>query len=165
MFEEIQFEKTVKPEPQEILAFYERQSHPTTAGAEKLQRMLDNTFCFVLARQQGHLIGLARGVTDGLWGRLAECKLDPAFQGPACITRTDGRVEHDTSGIARQMAVLVIKALRESGVEKIDALAHGTEVDFCEELGFKKMRGVVPMELEASVEIPEQGVASPSAVA
>ena len=164
MFNDIKFETTVKPDPGEIVAFYDRQSHSTSHAPEKLQRMLDNTACFVLARCAGELIGLARGVTDGLQGHLAECKLDPAHQGPACITKTDGRIEHDSSGIAREMALLVIKALRDSGVERIDTLAYGTEVDFCEELGFKKMSGVVPMELDANVPIPEHGVVSSSAV-
>ena len=96
------------------------------------------------------MIGIARGVTDGLWGRLAECKLDPSFQGPGCVTRTDGRIEHDSDGIAAEMARRVIEALRQYGVERIDALAYGTETDFCEELGFRKLRGVVPMELPSA---------------
>ncbi len=147
VLEDVQFESMVRPDPDELLAFYRRQGHPTTRVREKLERMMDNTFCFVVARHNGELIGLARGLTDGLWGRLAECKLDPTCQGPACITHTDGRVEHDSAGIAREMALLVIEALQKSGVERIDVLAYGTEEDFCAELGFKKMGGVVPMEL------------------
>lgn len=147
VFDDIEFESMVKPDPDELLAFYNRQSHATTQAKEKLRRMTDNTFCFVVARRRGEMIGIARGVTDGLWGCLAECKLDPAYQGPACVTRKDGRIEHDEAGIARQMALLVIEALHTYGVERIDALAYGTEVDFCEELGFRKLRGVVAMEL------------------
>jgi hypothetical protein len=147
VLENVEIESMVRPDPDELAAFYERQGHPTTQVREKLERMMDNTFCFIVARHNGELIGLARGVTDGLWGRLAECKLDPTCQGPACITRTDGRIEHDSAGIARAMAKLVIEKLEESGVERIDVLAYGTEEDFCAELGFKKMGGVVPMEL------------------
>ena len=147
VLQDVEFESLARPDPGELLAFYERQGHPTTQVREKLERMMANTFCFVVARYRGELVGLARGVTDGLWGRLAECKLDPTGQGPACVTRTDGRIEHDSAGIAREMAVLVIEALRKSGVERIDVLAYGTEEDFCEELGFKKMGGVVPMQL------------------
>ncbi len=154
MFDDIEFETMAKPDPDELLAFYERQNHSTTRKREKIQRMLDNTFCLVTARRSGELIGFARGVTDGLWGRLAECKLDPAFQGPACITRKDGRIEHDASGIAREMAARVIDALRRFDVERIDALAYGTEVDFCEELGFRRIRGVVPLGLSADMPVP-----------
>lgn len=135
----------------ELLAFYERQKHPTTHSLEKLQRMVDSTFCFVTARRGGQLIGIARGVTDGVRGQLMECKLDPAFQGPGCITRIDGRIEHDKEGIAHGMAVRVIDALRDYGVERIDVLAYGTEVDFCEELGFKKAGGLVPLVLDTAV--------------
>lgn len=154
MLDDIEFEAMTKPDPQELLVFYTRQNHPTTHSLEKLQRMVDNTFCFVTARRDGELIGLARGVTDGLWGRLAECKLDPAYQGPACVTRTDGRIEHDSAGIAREMAARVIAALTDYGVERIDALAYGTEEDFCEELGFRKLRGVTAMERDAKAASP-----------
>lgn len=154
MFADIVFETKGKPDPEELLAFYQRQHHETTRVREKLQRMMDNTFCFVTARRRGELIGIARGVTDGLWGRLAECKLDPDFQGPACVTKTEGRIEHDLAGIAAEMARLVIEALRAYGVERVDALAYGTEEDFCEELGFHKMTGVVPMQLPLDVSVP-----------
>jgi hypothetical protein len=150
MFEDVVFEDMAKVSPDELLAFYQRQNHATTQSREKLQKMLDNTFCVVTARRGGDLIGFARGVTDGLSGRLAECKLDPTYQGPACVTRTDGRIEHDSEGIAAEMALRVIDALRAFGVERIDAVAHGTEIDFCEELGFKKQRGVVALELPLS---------------
>ena len=160
MFEDIEFEAMAKPEPEELLAFYERQNHKTTHSREKLQWMMDNTFCLVTARCDGELIGLARGVTDGLWGCLVECKLDPAFQGPACVTKKDGRIEHDSGGLGREMAVMVIEALRRYGVERIDALAYGTEVDFCEELGFRKLRGVVAVELSADTPVPPRATAS-----
>ncbi len=158
--EDIEFETMAKPDPDELLAFYKRQRHQTTEARAKLQRMMDRTFCFVTARRDGELIGLARGVTDGLWGRLAECKLDPAYQGPACVTHTDGRIEHDSAGIACEMASRVIRALREYGVERIDVLAYGTEVDFCEELGFKKLRGVAAMELHAAAPQPGESAGS-----
>jgi len=153
MHGEVKFQIQKKPDPQELLAFYQRQNHKTTHSVEKLRRMVENSPFLVTARRDGSLIGLARGVTDGVWGCLVECKLDPAFQGPACVTRTDGRIEHDSEGIAREMARLVIDALRKSGVERIDVLAYGTEVDFCKELGFKKLGGVVAMELGADVMI------------
>ncbi len=164
MFEEIEFETMAKPDPEELLVFYERQHHPTTRERDKLQRMLDSTFCFVTARRGGELIGIGRGVTDGLRGWLAECKLDPAYQGPACVTKTDGRIEHDSEGIAFEMARRIVKALRDHGVEKIAVLAYGTEEDFCEELGFRKIRGMVAMELPADVPVPTtQRSASPAA--
>lgn len=163
LFEDIEFETTAKPDPDELLTFYQRQKHKTTRVREKLRQMVDNTFCFVTARRHGELIGLARGVTDGLCGRLAECKLDPAYQGPACITKTDGRIEHDSSGIAAEMARLVIEALQQYGVERIDVLAYGTEVDFCEELGFRKIRGVVAMGLPHDAPLTPRQVVSSNA--
>ncbi len=160
VFDGIEFDSSAKPDPKEILMFYKRQNHPTTESHDKVQRMVDNTFCFVVARRNSEIIGFARGVTDGLSGWLAECKLDPSYQGPACITKTDGRIEHDEAGIARKMALLVVSQLREYGVERIDALTYGTEVDFCEELGFRKLRGVVAMELSQETRIPDVGISS-----
>jgi hypothetical protein len=135
----------------ELSTFYQRQHHATTADPGKLQRMVEQTFCFVTARQDGELVGIARGVTDGVRGYLAECKLDPTLQGPACITRTDGRVEHDSAGVAREMAQRVVQSLKEYGVDRIHVLAYGTEVDFCEELGFRRISGMVPLELTLGV--------------
>lgn len=144
----IEFEKMAKPSPEELLVFYRRQAHQSTQDIEKLKRMVMNTNCIVTARQNGELIGLARGISDGVWGSLLECKLDPSCQGPACVTRTDGRIEHDAEGIARQMALLVLEALSEGGAERIDVLAYPTEEDFCEELGFRRSKGLVAMELD-----------------
>lgn len=158
--DDIVFESMMKPDVDELLAFYQKQGHETTHSREKLQKMLDNTFCFVTARKNGALIGLARGVSDGLWGRVAECKLDPTFQGPGCVTKTDGRIEHDSAGIAREMAVRTIGALRDFGVEKIDVAAYGTEVDFCSELGFKQVPGVVLMRLAKESKVEGVSVAS-----
>lgn len=133
---------------EELLEFYRRQDHQTAATPEKLRDMAQRSFCFMTARDEGRLIGVARGVTDGIRGYLAECKLDPAYQGPAAVTRTDGRIEHDERGIAREMARRVLEALRDLGVERIDVTAHGTEEDFCADLGFRKSHGLVTMHLD-----------------
>jgi len=160
MLDHIEFKTTKTPDLKELLEFYDRQHHEITHSIDKLQRMMDNAFCFITAHKDGELIGIARAVTDGIRGYLAECKLDPGFQGPACITRTDGRIEHDTEGIAYEMARLAIEALREYGVERIDAIAYGTEVDFCVELGFKKRPGVVMMELATNIPVPVREMAT-----
>lgn len=136
-----------RPGADELLAFYERHGHPNRPTREQVSRMIGSSHCFATARRDGVLIGFARGVTDGLLGRLAECKLDPAYQGPAAITRKDARIEHDAGGVAARMARGVIEALRNYGVQRIEAVAYGTEVDFCEELGFRKMSGVVALGL------------------
>jgi hypothetical protein len=143
----------------ELSTFYTQQGHRTTGQPDKLRRMLENSSCFVTARQGGRLIGIARGVTDGVNGQLAECKLDVGFQGPGAVTRTDGRIEHDESGIAREMALRVIAALRTYGVEQIHVLAYGTEVDFCEELGFKRVGGMVALQMDTAADVSAAAVA------
>lgn len=152
---DVTYETTRQIDPGELLEFYARQQHETTEDPDKLRRMMDNTLCFVTARRSGELIGIARGMTDGVRGQLVECKLDPGHQGPACITRKDGRIEHDSHGIAREMALRVIHGLLDYGCERITALAYGTEVDFCEELGFRKSSGIVALHLDADTPVPE----------
>lgn len=158
MIEGIEFATNETLSPDELVQFYEKLHHETTRSREKLERMLEQAFCMVTARRDGALIGIARGVTDGLTGRLAECKLDPAYQGPACITKTDGRIEHDSEGIAAEMARRVVVALRAYGVETIEVMAYGTEVDFCEEMGFRPVRGVVGMTLAEGAAVAESPV-------
>ncbi len=138
----------------ELACFYAQQKHRTTSDLRKLRRMLQSSFCVVTARKNGHLIGIARGTTDGINGQLVECKLDPCFQGPGAVTHTDGRIEHDKEGIAVEMAKRVLDALRDYGVESIHVLAYGTEVDFCEELGFKRIGGMVALQREFAVDAP-----------
>lgn len=163
--EKIVYESTGKPSVHELLEFYTRLRTSSSAEGEGVQKMIDNTFCFVTARHEGELVGFARGMVAGTWGRLAECKLDPAYQGPACLTRTDGRVEHDALGIAREMARRVVETLHSHGAERIEALAHGTEVDFCEELGFRRMRGLVALELPVGITIMKETTAPAMATA
>jgi hypothetical protein len=141
-------ELTEKVDPAELLEFYSRQRHATSASPDKIKEMIASSHCVVLARVDGKLVGMARGLSDGVTGYLAECKLDPAYQGPAAVTRIDGRIEHDEHGIARAMAHHVLRALRDSGVENIQVLAYGTEVDFCEELGFKRDSTLVALRLD-----------------
>jgi hypothetical protein len=162
MIENVSYETSADIDPAELSAFYEQQKHATTRDAARLERMIAQTYCFVTARLAGEIIGIARGVTDGVHGRLAECKLDPRFQGPACITRIDGRIEHDADGVAKEMALRVVESLREYGVDKIEVLAYGTEVDFCEDLGFKRVSGMVALEMaiDSSVRVTANAATS-----
>ena len=150
MLANVEYEVMAELSPEELAAFYDRQSHRTTHDAEKLRKLIANTYCLVAARRDGDLIGLARGITDGVWGCLVECKLDPSQQGPACLTRTDGRIEHDSLGIAHEMGRRVIDALRDSGVERIMVMAHETELDFCLDLGFKRVKSMDVLSFDAA---------------
>lgn len=143
----------------ELLDFYRRQRHNITTSAEKLRNMLERSDCVVTARQAGRLIGVARGITDGVRGFLTECKLDPEFQGPGAVTRTDGRIEHDEYGIARELALRVLNCLRDGGAERVDVIAHGTEEDFCRDLGFRPVRGMVSMQMDPRTLACQQQVA------
>jgi hypothetical protein len=146
----VKCEVVEKMDVSELKAFYDAQGSMMPQSIDKLSRIVDNSVCFVTARDAGgRLIGIARGLADGVRGYLTECKLDPAMQGPGAVTHIDGRIEHDQFGIARQMADRVIDSLAGMGCERIDAAAYGTEVDFCEELGFRRAAGVVPMYLDA----------------
>lgn len=133
----------------ELRAFYDRLQHDIAAQPEQIQSMLGGSSAFCTARVDGRLIGIARGLCDGLRGYLTECKLDPEFQGPAAVTRKDGRIEHDQHGIAAELARRVLVAMSDAGVERIDALAWGTEVDFCEELGFERKGGLIGLTMRA----------------
>ena len=135
--------------PEELAGFYARLHHDIAAQPKQIEKMMSNSAAFVTARRDGELIGIARGVCDGLRGYLAECKLDPAYQGPAAVTGKDGRIEHDQHGVAAEMARRVLNAMVDAGVRRIDVLAWGTEVDFCEELGFKRQGGLVGLTMKA----------------
>jgi hypothetical protein len=132
-------------QPHELAEFYDRMGHNIDAETQQLEIMVNNSIAFVTARVDGRLIGFARGLSDGVRGYFTECKLDPAYQGPACITRRDGRIEDDSHGIAAEMARRVLDKLFAAGARRVDALAWGTEVDFCGDVGFRKQGGAVVM--------------------
>lgn len=134
---------------EELTAFYAALGHELHALPEHIENMKANSAVFVTARAGGQLIGLARGISDGVRGYLTECKLDPRYQGPAAVTRRDGRVEHDTEGIAAELARRVLGKMFADGVQRVDTLAWGTEEDFAEELGFKRNGGLVALTLHA----------------
>jgi hypothetical protein len=153
----------VRPEDvnaSELLDFYRSQQHCLTTSDQKVRDMLERSHCVVIARQAGRLIGIARGITDGLRAYLTECKLDPAYQGPGAVTRTEGRIEHDAYGIGRELATRVLVCLREAGAERVNVIAHGTEEDFCRELGFRPVRGAVVMQLDPSLPAVETPVSA-----
>ncbi len=134
--------------PQELSDFYRRLKHDLAAQPDQIRNMLGNSAAVVTLRADGELVGLARGVCDGLRGYLTECKLDPRFQGPAAVTRTDGRIEHDESGMAAEMARRILERLYADGAQRVDVVAWGTEVDFLEELGFRRVGGLVGMTMK-----------------
>lgn len=150
--------------PEELTEFYTRLNHEGAPRPGQMAGMLAHSAAFVTARVAGRLIGIARGLSDGVRGYLTECKLDPQFQGPAAVTRKDGRIEHDEHGIAAEMARRVLVALRDEGVRRVDVIAWGTEVDFCEELGFKRSGGLVGMTMRAE-ELAEVQSAAPAGMA
>ena len=161
--DEIAFALESRVNPTELFGFYQAQRHRgAPQSAEKLLEMVGNSACFVTARDgQGRLIGIARGLADGVRGYLTECKLDPQYQGPAAVTKMDGRIEHDERGIAREMASRVLGKLREMGCQRIDVIAHGTEVDFCADLGFRRNSGAVAMTIDAVPQTVLAGASSP----
>lgn len=149
MRSDIEFEAVKQIDVNDLRAFYSAQGSMLPQSIDKLTTMVDKSVCFVTAREKssGRLLGIARGLADGVRGYLTECKLDPSCQGPGAVTHVDGRIEHDQFNIAKEMAMRVIESLAKMGCERVDAAAYGTEVDFCEELGFKRTVGIVPMSL------------------
>lgn len=131
----------------EIAEFFARVEPEGQPSSGRLDAMLQHSAAFVTARADGRLVGIARGITDGLHGYFTDCKLDPAYQGPAAISHTGGRIEDDTYGIAAEMSRRVLDQLAEGGATRVDVLAWGTEVDFLESLGFKRQGGLVGLTL------------------
>lgn len=135
--------------PRDVAEFYDRLGHNSDAETQQIGQMIGRSVSFVSARIDGRLIGIARGVCDGVRGYFTECKLDPAYQGPGAVTRRDGRIEHDAHGIAAEMGRRVMDDLLRAGARRVDVLAFGTEVDFLEELGFRKSPGLVALSVRS----------------
>ena len=68
---EFRFDVVDQIDPEELRSFYDSQGSCVPEATEKLSAMVDNSVCFVTARDDsGRLIGIARGLADGVRGVL-----------------------------------------------------------------------------------------------
>lgn len=129
--------------PAQLFAFYER-NHICEAGfgPDVAARVLQHTALCVAAFRGDELVGLARATFDGLSAQVMELSLDLELQGSPGRHANGSLMEHDGSGVGRQLGTRMIDELRRMGATFISvSIVGGCEEPFYESLGFCENTG------------------------
>lgn len=124
----------------ELFAFYTRNNICEEGYGEELaEAPLKHEGVWVAAYNAGQLIGFARALHDGLHAEIMEIDLDLGYQGEN-VFENGCFVESDPHGIARKMAVTLLKELRRRGCYFLSSVLYrgAGERQFYESLGFRE---------------------------
>lgn len=129
--------------PAQLFAFYQRnQICEVGFGPEVAARVLEHSALCVAAFRGEQLVGLARATFDGLSAQVMELSLDLELQGPAGQHANGSLMEHDRSGVGRELGGRLIEELRRMGATFISmSIVAGCEEPFYESLGFCENTG------------------------
>ncbi len=138
MAAEIQYNIVKEADPAEILALYRHpgwwQTDDNPQYLETVRKIVSNSFCFVVARQAGKLVGMGRAISDGV--------SDSYIQDVVVYSDFRGK------GIGAEIVRRLIAFLREHNIQWIGLISEPGHEDFYGRLGFLQMPNYVPMLLK-----------------
>jgi spermidine synthase len=95
-----------------------------------IQKIVEGSFCFVIATLNGNIIGMGRSVSDGV--------SDAYIQDVAVLK------EYRNNGIGKLIMDKLIDYLYTKNISWIGLIAEPNAVSFYHRYGFKQMEGYVP---------------------
>lgn len=98
---------------------------------QDIDRVIDGSFCFAVARNNGNIIGMGRAISDGI---------SDAYIQDVIVSESFRK-----SGIGREIIKAITHYLRQSGVSWIGLIANPGTSKFYSNLGFSDMHGFTPM--------------------
>lgn len=138
MAAEIQYSIVKDADPAEVLALYCHpgwwQTDDNPQYLETVRKIVSDTFCFVVAREDGKLVGMGRAISDGV--------SDAYIQDVVVYSDYRGR------GIGAEIVLRLIAFLREHNIQWIGLISEPGHEDFYERLGFARMENYTPMLLK-----------------
>jgi spermidine synthase len=96
-----------------------------------ISSLVRNSFCFAGAFHKKRLVGMGRSLSDGMG--------DAYIQDVTVLKEFRGR------GLGGRIILAIVGCLRRRGIDWIGLVAEPGLVRFYRDLGFKAMRGCVPM--------------------
>ena len=100
-----------------------------------LDNIVKHSFCFAAAFHKNEMIGMGRALSDG-------CS-DAYIQDVVVLKRFRGH------GIGAEIIKKIISHLHSNSIDWIGLVAQPGTEDFYKELGFRRLKGHVPMKLKA----------------
>jgi hypothetical protein len=129
--------------PDELFAFYvENNICEKGFGKEVAARVLDHSDLIVGAFEGDRLVGLVRGMFDGLSAQIVEFDLALKYQGEGLKFANGSLIERDPAGLGKRLGKTAIKELLAMGAFFISATAFAeVEESFYRSLGFQLNQG------------------------
>ncbi len=138
MTTEIELKIVKEADPNEILSLYRHpgwwQLDEDPRYLEMVRKIVSDSFCFVVARQEGRIIAMGRALSDGV--------SDAYIQDVVVYSDYRGR------GIGAKIVAKLIGFLRENNIQWIGLISEPGHEDFYERLGFARMPEYTPMLLK-----------------
>jgi len=131
------------PKKGDLYDFYKRNGICEEGyGQERSEVVLTHEGVWVAAYDEGQLIGFARALEDGLHAEIVEVSLDLRYQAENKF-QNGCFIESDPHGIARDMAVALLKELRRRGCFFFSFVVFedAAEKEFYQSLGFCENEG------------------------
>lgn len=119
----------------DVVALYESAGwwREGAAGRAAIPAMIAGSFCFAVAVEAGRAVAMGRVISDGV----SDGYVQDVVVLPACRGR----------GIGREMIALLARTCVSRGLVWIGLVAEPGTTVFYERLGFREMKGFVPMRL------------------
>ncbi len=123
MMTEITYRTDVKPTAGQVINLYNNAALPRpTDDPERIKKMFDNSNLVITAWDNDELVGLARTITDWVWGSyLADLAVDPGYK---------------KSGIGKKLIELTKVQVGEQSMLLL--LSVPTAMDYYPKVGFTK---------------------------
>lgn len=125
-------------DPEAILALYRHpgwwQTDDNPEYLETVQRIVAETFCFVIAKAGDEIVGMGRAISDGA--------------SDAYIQDVVVHSDYRGHGIGGQIIHKLIGFLQDHGIQWIGLISEPGYEKFYEDLGFSKMEGYTPFLLK-----------------
>ncbi len=138
MTADIEISITREADPEEILALYRHpgcwQADVNPRYLETVRKIVSDSFCFIIAKDQGKIIGMGRAISDGV--------SDAYIQDVVVYSEYRGQ------GIGGRITQKIIDFLRAHNIQWIGLISEPGYENFYENLGFAPMANYTPMLLK-----------------
>lgn len=138
MTADIEISITRDADPEQVLALYRHpgwwQMDDNPQYLETVRKIVSDSFCFVIAKDQGKIIGMGRAISDGV--------SDAYIQDVVVYSDYRGQ------GIGGKIIEKILEKLRAHNIQWVGLISEPGYEDFYGKLGFLGMPGYTPMLLK-----------------
>lgn len=131
---ELSYQVVKKADPKVILALYREpgwwQTDDNPEYLDMVQRIISDSFCFVIAKQGDRIVGMGRAISDGI--------SDAYIQDVTVTGELRGQ------GIGKGIVKTLVDYMKGKGLQWIGLISEPGYEKFYESLGFKVMQNYTP---------------------